>query len=77
MLVLSVNCRDLLDTRRWKTYTSSESFTRNQESWRSGRNFRFTLTWNFGNSKKNKKKDNNMEMDEDFGSQPYGNGGGE
>jgi tonB-dependent receptor len=77
MLVLSVNCRDLLDTRRRKTYTSSESFTRNQESWRSGRNFRFTLTWNFGNSKKNKKKDNNMEMDEDFGSQPYGNGGGE
>ena len=77
MLVLSVNCRDLLDTRRWKTYTSSDSFTRNQESWRSGRNFRFTLTWNFGNSKKNKKKDNNMEMDEDFGSQPYRNGGGE
>ena len=75
LLMLSVNCRDLLDTRKWKTYTSSDSFTRHQESWRSGRTFRFTLTWNFGNTNKSKKKDNNMEMDDDFGSQPYQSSG--
>ena len=75
-LMLSVNCRDLFNTRKWKTYTHSDTFTRNQESWRIGRTVRLTLTWNFGNGKKSKKKDNQMEMDEDFGSQPYGNNGG-
>ena len=75
-LVFSVNCRDLFNTRKRKTYTHSDTFTRNQENWRIGRTVRLTLTWNFGNAKKNKKKDSQMEMDDDFGSQPYGNSGG-
>ena len=75
-LVFSVNCRDLFNTRKRKTYTHNDTFTRNQENWRIGRTVRLTLTWNFGNAKKNKKKDSQMEMDDDFGSQPYGNSGG-
>lgn len=70
-LVLSMNCRDLFDTRKWRTYTNSDSFSRYQEQWRSGRTFRFTLTWNFGNMKKrkNQRRENN-EQDENFGN-PY------
>lgn len=56
MFTLSVNCRDLLNSRRWKTYTSNESFTRYQEMWRGGRNVSMTLTWNFGNMKQKRQK---------------------
>ncbi|WP_028897033.1 TonB-dependent receptor domain-containing protein [Prevotella sp. HUN102] len=75
-LVLSVNCRDLLNSRRWKTYTSSDSFTRQQESWRSGRHVRITLTWNFGNMKKKRDRDRGNDQEEDYGMDSY-NGGGE
>ena len=54
LLTLSVNCRDLLNSRRWKTYTGDDTFTRYQERWRNGRNVTFTLTWNFGNMKQKK-----------------------
>ena len=36
-LTLAVNCRDLLNSRRWKNYTESETFTRHQENWHNGR----------------------------------------
>ena len=75
-LVLSVNCRDLLNSRRWKTYTSSDSFTRNQENWRSGRRVRITLTWNFGNMKKKRDRERGNDQEEDYGMDSY-NGGGE
>lgn len=57
-LTLAVNCRDLLNSRRWKTYTSDETFTRYQEMWRGGRNVNFTLTWSFGNMKQKRQKPN-------------------
>lgn len=56
MLTLSVSCRDLLDSRRRKTYTGSDTFTRYQERWRGGRNVNMTLTWNFGNMKQKKQQ---------------------
>lgn len=65
-LTLSVNCRDLLNSRRWKTYTSDETFTRYQEMWRGGRNANFTLTWNFGNmQQKRQKPDGDMNGNDD------------
>ncbi len=48
-LTLSINCRDLLDSRRWETFTSGDTFTRHQINRRQSRRFNFTLTWNFGN----------------------------
>ena len=54
-LILSINCRDLLNSRKWSTYTSSDTFTREQERWRNSRTVRFTLTYNFGNTKSKKK----------------------
>ncbi|MCD8210697.1 MAG: outer membrane beta-barrel family protein, partial [Prevotella sp.] len=55
-LIFAVNCRDLLNSRKFENYTSSETFTRHQKNWRSGRVVNFTLTWNFGNMKAKKTK---------------------
>ncbi|MBR7053775.1 MAG: TonB-dependent receptor [Prevotella sp.] len=57
-LTVSLSCRDLLDSRQWENYTSSDTFTRYQKNRRQSRNFRLTLTWNFGNMKQKK---NNRE----------------
>lgn len=60
-LVLAVNWRDVFNTRKWDTYTSSDSFTRHQKAWRNSR-VNFTLTWNFGNmtgKKRNQPGDDN------------------
>lgn len=60
-LTLALNCRDLLNSRKFENYTSSDTFTRYQKSWRSGRTVNLSLTWNFGNMKAKapKKKVNN------------------
>ncbi len=55
-LILAINCRDLLNSRKFENYTSSETFTRQQKNWRSGRVVSFTLTWNYGNMKAKKPK---------------------
>ena len=51
LFTLSVNCRDLLDSRRFETFTSGPNFTRHQINRRGGRRVSMTLTWNFGNMK--------------------------
>ena len=72
-LVLAVNCRDLLDSRKRKSYTESEMFTRYQENWRGGRRVNVSLTWNFGNMKQKRRPQQNMEnQEESFGSQYSG-----
>ncbi len=54
LFTLSINCRDLLDSRAWKSETGSDTFQRYQENRRNSRNFSATLTWNFGNLKSRK-----------------------
>ena len=49
---LAVNCRDVLNSRRWENFTESDTFSRHQLDKRRSRTFRFTLTWNFGSNKK-------------------------
>lgn len=73
---VALNCRDLLNSRKWENYTSSETFTRHQLNKRGGRNVNLTVTWNFGNmkAKKKPKQDNDMQ---DFDSQQQYGGGGE
>ena len=69
LFTLSVNCRDLLDSRRFETYTSGPNFTRHQINRRGGRRVSMTLTWNFGNMKQKKRpnksqgSENDMPMD--------------
>lgn len=60
-LTLSVNARDLLDSRKFRTITSGDSFWQDSENWRGGRRVGFTLTYNFGNM--NKKKDKSKSRD--------------
>ena len=48
---LSVNVRDLLDSRGWHTVTSDKFFHRDSENRHGGRRFGFTLTYSFGNMK--------------------------
>ncbi|MBQ0073395.1 MAG: TonB-dependent receptor [Prevotella sp.] len=56
MFTLAINCRDVLNSRQFETHTSGDSFERYQLNKRHSRNVSFTLTWNFGNSKGKKKR---------------------
>ena len=62
---LSVNCRDVFDSRKWETYTESDTFSRHQMNKRRSRTVRFTLTWNFGNQNSNKKKPEGQQQEEE------------
>lgn len=73
---VSVNGRDLLNSRKWKTETSGAGFTQYTENWRTGRTVQCTLTYSFGNMKMGRKgqrsrssqqENNNLnQMDEEF-----------
>ncbi len=71
---LSINCRDLLDSRGRKSYTSSDTFSRYQENRRNSRNVSATLTWNFGNMK-NKKQTRDDATSEDSEQSDYNSAG--
>ena len=62
-LTLSINARDLLDSRRFRTITSGDGFWQDSENWRGGRRVGFTLTYNFGNMNKKKDKSRSEEPD--------------
>ncbi|MCF2645493.1 TonB-dependent receptor [Prevotella stercorea] len=74
MFTLSVNCRDLLDSRRFETFTSGPNFTRHQINRRGGRRVSMTLTWNFGNMKQKKRPNKNQGSENDM---PMDYNGGE
>ena len=77
-LTLAINCRDLLNSRRWRTYTETDDFTRHQENWRRGRSVRFTLTYSFGNNTpKRKGKPQQGEQEENDFNSSYEGGGEE
>ena len=64
-LILSVNCRDVFNSRKWETYTASDTFERYQLNKRSSRRVNFTVTWNFGNQSGMKKKQERQQSDDD------------
>lgn len=74
LFTLSVNCRDLLDSRRFETFTSGPNFTRHQINRRGGRRVSMTLTWNFGNMKQKKRPNKNQGSENDI---PMDYNGGE
>ena len=73
---LSVNCRDLFNSRKWETFASGPTFTRHQLNKRRSRNIIVTLTWNFGsnNKKKPDEEDNNNGGGFDDGQSQQGGG---
>ena len=80
LLTLSINCRDVLNSRRWETFTSSDTFSRHQKNWRQSRTVNFTLTWNFGNMKRKNKEQGQEGQEGEQGErdlQDSYNGGGE
>ena len=74
---MSLNCRDLLDSRKWENYTSSDTFTRYQKNRRQSRNFNLTVTWNFGNMKRKDRPQNQGEQDDNDMQDSYNGVGGE
>ncbi len=72
LFTLSVNCRDLLDSRKWETNTGSDTYSRHQINRRHSRGFSATLTWNFGNMKS---KNRRQEGGEDGMQQNYNSAG--
>lgn len=74
LFTLSANCRDLLDSRRFETFTSGPNFTRHQINRRGGRRMSMTLTWNFGNMKQKKRPNKNQGSENDM---PMDYNGGE
>lgn len=64
-LTLSINARDLLDSRKFRTITSGSGFWQDSENWRGGRRIGFTLTYNFGNMNKKKDKSKNENRSEE------------
>lgn len=72
---LSVNCRDLFNSRKWETFASGPTFTRHQLNKRRSRNIIVTLTWNFGKNNKKKpegEEGNGMDNDDNGSSQQGG-----
>ena len=59
---LSVNARDLLDSRSRHSVTGNESFYRDSRNSHGGRTFGFTLTYSFGNMKAKMPKHKPQEM---------------
>ena len=72
---LAINCRDLLNSRKWETFTSSDTFTRHQINKRGGRNVNITLTWNFGNMKAKRRPQHNDAGGDDVDMQQQYSGG--
>ena len=70
---LSVNVRDLLDSRGWNSVTNNKNFYRDSDSSHGGRTFSFTLTYNFGNMKAQPPKRKPQEIP-NSGYDDYGSG---
>lgn len=54
--IVSVNVRDILNSRNWHSYTTGDTFVQESKSWGTGCSARLTVTYNFGNMKAKKGK---------------------
>lgn len=69
---VSLNCRDLFDSRKWKSTTIGENYEQHSERWRNGRQIRLTIKYSFGNMKA---KRNRMNESEPIDTSGYGGDG--
>ena len=67
--ILSINWRDVFNSRHWENFTSSDTFTRHQKNWRDPR-VNFTLSWNFGNMNNDKRPDGGGSFEGGFDDMP-------
>ena len=65
----ALNCRDLFDSRRFKSTTYGPGYSQYSERWRGGRTLRLTIKFSFGNMKG---KTNNREEGEPANESGYG-----
>lgn len=59
----SLNCRDLFDSRRFKSTTNGPDYTQYNERWRNGRTVRLTIKYSFGNMKGKNNRNDGEPMD--------------
>ena len=59
----SLNCRDIFDSRKWKSTIYGPGYSQTSKRWRNGRILRLTIKYSFGNMKANNKnrRDNSGE----------------
>jgi outer membrane cobalamin receptor len=55
---VSLNCRDLFDSRKFKNTTIGDDYEQYSERWRGGRQIRLTIKYSFGNMKAKKARVN-------------------
>lgn len=60
---VSLNCRDLFDSRKFKNTSYGPGYDQYSERWRGGRTFRLTIKYSFGNMKAKRNKFNEEPMD--------------
>lgn len=48
---ISLNCRDIFNSRKWKNTINGVNYVESSERWRSGRTIRLTVKFSFGNMK--------------------------
>ena len=65
LFTLSINCRDVFDSRHGESFRTGQNYEIHQLFRRGGRKVNFNLTWNFGNGGNNKKKGRPGEDDDD------------
>ena len=58
---VSLNCRDLFDSRKFKSTTIGPNYEQYSERWRGGRQIRLTIKYSFGNMKAKKNRNNDSE----------------
>lgn len=58
---VSLNCRDLFDSRKWKSTSIGDGYEQYNERWRGGRQLRLTVKYSFGNMKAKRNRINESE----------------
>lgn len=67
----SLNCRDVFNSRHWKSTTVGDTYEQYNERWRAGRQLRLTIKYSFGNMKAKRNRHQDMEPMDSSG---YGDG---
>lgn len=69
----SLNCRDIFDSRKWKSTVYGPGYTQMTKRWRNGRNLSLTIKYSFGNmkAKRNKHMESGEPMDDSGYSSEY------
>jgi len=58
---VSLNCRDIFDSRKFKSTVNGINYTQENKRWRGGRNLSITIKYSFGNMKAKPNRKNSAE----------------